>query len=126
MQSIFGAGVARDQRAWDSLSSFNRFRYEIAASPHPAVLRTSTLPIKGRVARRASNILASTWCNILIRTGFVPRKCSNVPFRSNDKAPSHSSYYTKYSCINFGATHVRSELTSANLGFKENPTKSGF
>gem|GEM_PF-2321501 len=106
MRSIFGVGDARDQRAWDSLSSFNRFRYEIAASPHPAVLRTSTLPIKGRLARRESNILASTWCNILIRTGFVPRTCSNVPFRSNGKAPSHSSYNTKYICINFSDTQT--------------------
>ena len=49
MQSISGVEVARDQRAWDSYRSFNRPRDEIAASPHPAVLRTSTLPIKGRV-----------------------------------------------------------------------------
>ena len=49
MQCIAGVGVARDQRAWDSDCSFNQIRYEIAASPHPAVLRTSTLPIKGRV-----------------------------------------------------------------------------
>gem|GEM_PF-3987346 len=44
-----GVGVARDQRAWDSNCSFNLSRYEIAASPHPVVLRTPTLPIKGRV-----------------------------------------------------------------------------
>ena len=49
MQSISGVGVARDQRAWDSLCGFTRFRYEIAASPHPAALRASTLPVKGRV-----------------------------------------------------------------------------
>ena len=47
-----GVGVARDQRAWDSRSSFNQTRYEIAASPHPAALRASTLPIKGRVGKR--------------------------------------------------------------------------
>ena len=51
MQGIAGVGVARDQRAYDSLSGFNQIRYEIAASPHPAVLRTSTLPIKGRGVR---------------------------------------------------------------------------
>ncbi len=49
MQSIAGVGVARDQRACDSHRSFCPTRGEIAASPHPAVLRTSTLPIKGRV-----------------------------------------------------------------------------
>ena len=49
MRSIFGVGVARNQRAWDSPCSFNQTRYEIAASPHPAARRASTLPIKGRV-----------------------------------------------------------------------------
>ena len=51
MQSISGVGVARVQRACDSHCSLNQNRCEIAASPHPAVLRTSTLPVKGRVVR---------------------------------------------------------------------------
>ncbi len=49
MQSISGVGVARDQRAYDSRRSFNPTRYEIAASPHPAARRASTLPVKGTV-----------------------------------------------------------------------------
>gem|GEM_PF-2102701 len=54
MQRISGVGVARDQRACDSFCSFNLTRYEIAASPHPAALRASTLPIKGRVVGASS------------------------------------------------------------------------
>ena len=53
MPCISGVGVARDQRAYDSHRSFSRTREEIAASPHPTVLRTSTLPIKGRVEPHA-------------------------------------------------------------------------
>ena len=49
MRSIFGVGVARDERAGGSHSGFYPTRYEIAGSPNPAVLHTSTLPIKGRV-----------------------------------------------------------------------------
>ena len=60
MQSISWVGVARDQRAYDSHRSFNHPRYEIAASPHPDVLRTSTLPIKRRVARLTPS--AGTQC----------------------------------------------------------------
>ncbi len=45
MRSISGVGVARDQRAYDSHRGFSRTRYEIAASPHPAALRASTLPV---------------------------------------------------------------------------------
>jgi len=50
------------------LCSFNRFREEIAASPHPAVLRTSTLPIKGRVVRRAAAQTAKSKNKIAART----------------------------------------------------------
>ena len=59
MRSIFGVGVARDRRAQDSLRGFNQIREEIAASPHPAVLRTSTLPGMGRVVRSALQPLRS-------------------------------------------------------------------
>ena len=47
MRSIVGVGVARDQRAWDSRCGFNRTRYEIAASPHPAALSRVDPPHQG-------------------------------------------------------------------------------
>ena len=57
MQGISGVGGARDQRAYDTRRGFSRSRYEIAASPHPAALRASTLPIKAKVAQPVADLL---------------------------------------------------------------------
>gem|GEM_PF-6261294 len=47
MRSIDGVG--RAIRAHSKHCSSNPTRYEIAATPHPAALHASSLPIKGRV-----------------------------------------------------------------------------
>ena len=87
MQSIAGVGVAR-VRALPMLCSFNRFREEIAASPHPAVLRTSTLPARGRVIQHRSRMCRPRTRSI---RKISPRSSTNTSLLDTRRAPSGTS-----------------------------------